>query len=792
MLKGLADLLLNRIRFVFILLVSFNLQAQLVFESETLPPKISLHPYASFFDAGSKELSVEDVISNENAFHFKPVKTENRDLGFTTHHFWVKSVLTNKTAEPVEYYLEVARPITDIVDLYEVNPSGKITKYRSGDDMAFADRSYCHRKNIFKIVLPPKTTQKYFIHLKSDGEVISLALMLRNSRSLMDITSLEQFTFGIFYGILAIAAILYFFFFFAIRERTFLFYSLYVTFIGLMQFALDGYFYQYIAPAGGWFSLHAVLIFAIISTFFLGRYSQVFLGVKEHDKLLNKLFNGLYIMVAGLFAFLVFIPAALPYCYPLANILGMFVLILIVVSIIRMNRKKIPVDRFFQIGIFFLIIGFVIFILNNFGQIPTSFLSQNSSKFGTGLEVIFLSLSMANLVGILKNEREEFNRLALERSEEMNDMKSYFLSNISHELRTPLNAILNLSSDMVKTAGEEEIRQNAQVIKYSSHSLLSSVNDILDFSKIEKGELKLESVNFEPEKVLEHIKNNAVIRAKDEGLDFQYTKSGNIPEMLYGDVTRLAQIVNNVISNAIKFTAEGTVKFELDCEMRPKNRARLVITISDSGVGIPKEKLNNIFGSFTQDNINNKRKFGGLGLGLYIVKTLVDMQGGTVKIQSKVDEGTQCKICIDYDIATIVKPTEIIAADEIFDLQGKNILVVEDNAINQMVIKMITKKWLNTTVVYTANGIEALEAVRTQSFDLILMDLQMPVMDGYEATIAIRKGEAGPHNTTIPIIAVTADVMETTKQTVKDIGMNDYLSKPLKNETLYHAVKNLL
>ena len=467
-------------------------------------------------------------------------------------------------------------------------------------------------------------------------------------------------------------------------------------------------------------------------------------------------------------------------------------LILLVYSIIYLYYKKKPVDSLFTAGILFLIIGFGIFILYNFGLFPINFFTQNSSKLGTGSEVIFLSLSMSNLIRNLKNEKTELNRLALVRSQEMNDLKSYFLSNISHELRTPLNAIMNLIDSISKEVKDDAIKKNCEIIKYSSHSLLSSVNDILDFSKIEKRELKLEESQFEPVKVLEHLKNNAINRANDKGLEFQFSKSENIPDCMIGDVTRLVQVVNNVLSNAIKFTSQGVIKFHIDSEMKPNNRASLIFTVSDSGVGIPKEKMESIFDSFSQNNIDNKRKFGGLGLGLYIVKTLVDMQNGTVEMDSKVNKGTTCKITIDFDVVLQEKKEVVVIEPTVYDLEGKTILVVEDNPINQMVIKMIVKKWLNTTVVYANNGQEGLDAFKTNQFDIVLMDLQMPIMDGYEATIAIRNGEAGILNANIPIIAVTADVMETTKQRVKEIGMNQYLSKPINKETLFQMIKDLV
>jgi len=466
-------------------------------------------------------------------------------------------------------------------------------------------------------------------------------------------------------------------------------------------------------------------------------------------------------------------------------------LILIVYSIAYLYYKRKPVDSFFTAGILFLITGFGIFIFYNFGLLPNTFFTQNSSKLGTGLEVIFLSLSMSKLIRNLKNEKNELDRIALVRSEEMNDLKSYFLSNISHELRTPLNAIVNLIDSISSEVQDDKIRQNCQIIKYSAHSLLSSVNDILDFSKIEKGELKLEMNQFDPLQVLQHLKDNANRIATEKGLRFEFSTSRIIPD-LYGDVTRLQQIVNNVLNNAIKFTATGFIKFTIDSELKANNRARLILTISDSGVGFPKEKIDRIFDSFSQNNSNNKRKFGGLGLGLYIVKTLVNMQNGTIEMSSTVNEGTTCKIELDFDIVIQEKKEEVGIEPVVCDLGGKTILVVEDNPINQMVIKMITKKWLNTTVIYASNGQEALEAFKINQFDIVLMDLQMPVMDGYEATIAIRNGEVGVENANIPIVAVTADVMETTKQRVKDIGMNHYLSKPIQKETLYETVKKLV
>ena len=657
----------------------------------------------------------------------------------------------------------------------------------------YAERSFKLRKTIFKISLAANEQQQFYLHVKSDGEQLSMPMILLSTENLLEESSFEQFVFGFFYGILIIAAILYLFFFFAMRDKTFLYYSMYVVFIGLLQFSIDGYFYKFVTPDSGWFSLHAVIIFACIANFFLGRYAQVFLKIKVYSRFINNAFYVLYALDLILFLSLFFIPKALEFSYPIANGLGLILLLLIIASLGIIYSKTGMIDRFFAIGLFFLISGFVVFILKNFSILPLTFWTENGSKFGTGLEVVFLSLSMANLIRNLKDDREALQTIALQRSEEMNDLKSYFLSNISHELRTPLNAILNTAKSMANESNDKQVQSNSQIIKYSTYSLLSSINDILDFSKIEKNEIKLELTDFDLVKVVEHIANNFTREARDKGLDFTFQKGEELPEMVKGDVARLSQILHNVLSNALKFTNEGFVKFKLEAKKEKANKVVMILTVSDTGVGISKEKINSIYDSFSQEGINDKRKFGGLGLGLFIVKHLVDLHNGKIKMDSTTGLGTVCEIELSYEIVEVVKQsTDDVSANLECDLKGKAILVVEDNAMNQMVIKMITKKWLNTTVDFANNGKEGVKKLTENHYDIILMDLQMPIMDGYEATIAIRNGEAGENKKSIPIIALTADVMETTKTRVIEIGMNKYLSKPVDKDLLFEIIKLLV
>ena len=350
---------------------------------------------------------------------------------------------------------------------------------------------------------------------------------------------------GIFYGILFVIAITYFFFYFALKEKSFLYYSLYVTFVGLCQFALDGFFHQYIDRSNSWINLHAVIISAIFGAYFFGKYSEIILGIRQKYIKLQYSFNLLYLLLGIVLAGVLLFPDFLKYSYPLVNLLTLFGMVLIFVSITVLIKNKQHIDIYFAGGIFILFICILIAVLFNFGAFPDDISTDNITKPGIGLEIIALSLSMANRIRLLKSKQEEMQALALQKSEEMNDMKSYFLSNMSHELRTPLNAILGLANLMENESADEKIKENCEMIRYASHGLISSVNDILDFSKIEKGELKLEATNFKVYEVLEKIKESTRKQAEDKGITFEFD-SNITPEITtIGDPIRLEQIIHN-------------------------------------------------------------------------------------------------------------------------------------------------------------------------------------------------------------------------------------------------------
>lgn len=674
-----------------------------------------------------------------------------------------------------------------MANLYQIGD--EILTHKSGDQIPFEDRDVEHRQTVFELKLPAKSEQQFYMQLKSDGETINLPLNLLTQSEFINRNYKQQLFLGLFYGVLLLAGLIYLFFYKSLKSKAFLYYGLYVFSIALMQAALDGFIYQYVFTNGGYINSKMVLIAAIGSNFYLLKYCEYFLEVRKQLPLFKKLYTIMYVLLAVFFTFLFISPKTMELAYPLCNINGLLSLILILATVFTMRLKKIYVDPYFSIGIFFLVVGLLGFVMNNLGILPNNFITLNSSKFGSGFEVVFLSLSMTNLIRKLREEKEESQEVALKKSEEISELKTYFMSNISHELRTPINAIMGLvEAELSDGSSNIEDRKKYQIIKNASISLLSNVNDILDFEKIEKNELVLKDEEFNPSIVLNQISQNWKAEADKKGLDYSFEMAADIPTKVTGDADRFTQIVNNVLANAVKFTNEGSIKFQLKCLRKPNDISVFSFHISDTGVGMSKEGKLNVFDSFSQMRLNHKRQFGGIGLGLTIVKHLVDLFEGTIKIESKINKGTD--VFIEIPLKELNKPnlSDLSCGSNLIE-KPLHVLIVEDNKMNQMVMRKLLSSLNNVTFSVVNNGQEAIDTLKKDVYDLVLMDLQMPIMDGYEATSLIRSGTLGKSIGKIPIIAVTADAMDETRQRVLELGMNDYMTKPVKKDLLYQKIK---
>lgn len=365
--------------------------------------------------------------------------------------------------------------------------------------------------------------------------------------------------------------------------------------------------------------------------------------------------------------------------------------------------------------------------------------------------------------------------------------KDNFLCNMSHEIRTPLNAIIGFSDLLRKEDLNASQFEYVDTILRAGESLLYIVNDILDLSKIESGNFSLEKKLFSPEKVLEYVYNMQKDKASKKGVSLEKEINGVLPELVLGDEYRLSQIIINLVNNAIKFTHEGFVKICASAELVANNKSVLSIKVQDSGIGIPEDKQQMIFQRFTQAETDTTRKYGGTGLGLNIVKLLVDNFNGSLKLKSKIGEGSVFSVSIPFELEKKSKENNQSSDSQCRHKQSK-ILMFEDNPLNQKLVQKIIVE-LGHELIVVSNGYEGVEWLKNnESVDLILMDLVMPGMDGFEATSIIR--EKLKINT--PIIAMTAHSLSQEKAKCIEFGMNGFLSKPFKLEVLVSKVQTAL
>jgi PAS domain S-box-containing protein len=389
-----------------------------------------------------------------------------------------------------------------------------------------------------------------------------------------------------------------------------------------------------------------------------------------------------------------------------------------------------------------------------------------------------------------KKEKDQLKE-AKEKAEQLSKTRQEFLSVMSHEIRTPLNAVLGITHLLIAENPSPEQTQNLRILEFSANNLLSLINNILDFSKIESGKIQLEKIDFNFNNLLQQVMNTFRHNAEEKQVKLILIAQSGIPGILIGDPTRLTQILNNLIHNAIKFTSQGEISLHIKILSGNENDLELLFEVSDTGTGIENNRLHEIFDSFTQAKSSITRQFGGTGLGLTICKKLVNLLGGEIKVESEPGRGSVFRFNLPFKIGKEISRKNLpdTSYEKNFSLKGLRILLAEDNLTNQLLAKKFITRW-GAEVDTADNGLIVINKLKQQKYDLILMDLQMPVMDGYESAKNIRK--AGFSAEDLPIIAFSAYALDDDKIKVLEAEMNDYLPKPIDPYELYRKIiKNI-
>jgi signal transduction histidine kinase len=407
------------------------------------------------------------------------------------------------------------------------------------------------------------------------------------------------------------------------------------------------------------------------------------------------------------------------------------------------------------------------------------------------LSLLSLSLYKNNIIRTQSNLLlEEKNReliLAKEKAEKASNARTEFLSTVSHELRTPLNAINGIAHLLLEESPKKSQMNYLESLQFSGNYLTNFINDILEINKIDSSKAQIENISFNLKLLLENIQNSLKELASANNNNFSIEIDSDIPDYLIGDPTKLSQILMNLINNALKFTQDGKVTVITKLIALEDKKASIYFEVKDTGIGIPEDKLETVFDSFSQGSVGINRKYGGTGLGLTIVKKLVAILGGEIKLESVVDKGSSFSFALPFKVSEKpLKVTKKLKPNNYNNLKDKKILVVEDNKINQMVSKkMLENKGVFCEIV--DNGEDAIEIAKNYKYDMILMDVHLPGINGTIATKKIRE-----FDTTTPVIALTAISLNENRKMLLSFGMNDVITKPFVPENFYAVISKYI
>lgn len=780
---------MRRVFLLFLLLFSTSVLA-VEFDEHTR--QLPLGRHMDVFEDVRGDASLADITSPalEDSFrrHDKPVL----NAGYSRSVFWLRVDLDYRPRSlggQQPWLLELAYPPLDHLELYLPDGQGGYRlAQRTGDALPFASREIKQNNYLFSLNLQPNQPQRLYLRLQSQGS-IQAPLALWSPQAYLEEQPGRIYVLGIIYGVLLVMLIYNLFIFLSVRDTSYLYYILYIASFGLYQISVNGAGIEFFWPDSPWWA-NAATPFLIGSAALFGcQFARSFLHTAEHSPWMDRTLLGL--MAMGGLVMVLSLAASYGVALRLATSLALIFTVVIFTAGVLAWLRGMRVARYFIFAWTTFLIGGAINTLMVLGYLPNIFLTMYASKIGSALEVGLLSLALADRINAMKEERTRILQEAGRKLEALNQelansnrLKDEFLATVTHELRTPMNGVIGSLELMQTVRLDVELEQYQKTAASSARDMMRLVNDILAMTELQAGKLYPRRETFSLRGLFDSLRAQFAPRAEEKGLSFTLELDESLPDMLEGDAGKLAQALGYLLDNAIKFTHHGGVTLRVARENASGDDLALRIEVEDTGIGFQTPADGSLYRRFRQIDGSMTREYGGLGIGLALARQLVELLGGELSHESEPGQGSRFRL--DVQLTRPAQPPLQVAPPRRAAGQAQRrpeqctVLVVEDNAINQLVTRGMLLK-LGYRVRTADNGAEALELLRRESVDGVLMDCQMPVMDGFATCRALR---GMPTCADLPVLAITAHSHTGDRERCLAAGMSDYLAKPVKFEEL--------
>lgn len=781
---------MHRLLLLFLSLVFSSLAGAVTFDEQMRILPLGQSMYV--FEDVRGDASIDDVASPavQGSFrlHDKPVL----NAGYSRSVFWLRLDLEYRPVKAKgdrNWLLELAYPPLDHLELYLPDKHGGFAlAQRTGDALPFDSRQIRQNNYLFELNLEPGQVKRIYLRLESQGS-IQAPLTLWAPNAYLEEQPGRIYVLGIIYGVLLVMLVYNLFIFLSVRDTSYLYYILYIASFGLYQISVNGAGIEFFWPNSPWWA-NAATPFLIGSAALFGcQFARSFLHTAEHSAWVDRLL--LLLMTCGAVVMILALCISYATALRLATYLALLFTVVIFAAGILAWLRGMRVARYFIFAWTAFLVGGIVNTLMVLGYLPNVFLTMYASQIGSALEVSLLSLALADRINAMKEERARILQEAGRKLEELNQeladsnrFKDEFLATVTHELRTPMNGVIGSLELMQTVKMDVELEQYQKTAAASARDMMRMVNDILALTELQAGKLYPRREAFSLRGLFDGLRAQYAPRAEDKGLTFTLELDDSLPDTLEGDATKLAQALGYLLDNAIKFTSEGGVRLQVGRAGSQGNNLPLSVMVSDTGIGFAHGE-GDLYQRFHQLDGSMTRKYGGLGIGLAICRQLVDLLGGSLSHESQPDVGSRFRLNVPLTLpeqqsAPVSRSQRLPSGIALRQAQQCTVLIVEDNAINQLVTRGMLLK-LGYRVRTADNGAEALELLRGESVDAVLLDCQMPVMDGFATCRAIR---ALPGCADVPVLAITAHSHSGDRERCLAAGMSDYLAKPVKFEEL--------